>query len=117
MILMAEVVRQRPGEEALVQPGHTRHAQYRCAQRGISTEAIAAAVDWGMTRDVGDGCVAYFLGRRALARAARVGVSLDELHGTTAILSPENRLVTAYIGDRPPLGQRRARRRTARRPR
>ena len=94
----------------------TRHGNLRCAQRGISPTAINAAVDWGLKRKVGDGCTAYFVGRRSVARAARHGVSLKRHLGVTVIVEGGRRIVTAYVSAKPPIdGGKRAHSRCSRR--
>jgi len=85
-----------------MQPGMTQHARRRCAQRGISSAAIVAAMDWGLARHVGGGCTAYFLGDRAVSMAAVYGELLGVHRGVTVIVNRLGRLVTAYVGARPP---------------
>ncbi len=89
----------------------TKHGHARCGQRAILAAAIDAAVAWGLPRHVGNRCVAYHLGRRAVRRADRAGADVRRYERTVAVLH-DGVVVTAWRGARPP----RPRRRRGRRP-
>ena len=74
-----------PGREL---PSFTlsNHARSRLFSRGVSMQALRAALRWGRRiRSHGDHC--YRLDRRSVARARRNGVRVDAHEGTTVILT------------------------------
>jgi hypothetical protein len=70
------------------------HAKRRQCQHGIADPAIEAALLWGDAIQQRRGRVAWFLGRRAVARAGRHGVDLRAYLHTAVITSQDEVLVT-----------------------
>lgn len=80
----------------------TRHAGLRASQRGVSIEAIDAALAWGREIHVGGGVLECRLDRRSVAQARRTGVDLKAFEGTIVIVSVrDGRVVTAYRNRHP----------------
>jgi len=74
----------------------TVHACRRSRQRGIDSTAIENILDFGRDYAVGDGCIAYFLGRKAVAYwRQRKGLRLDRWQDMAVIMAPDGAVVTA----------------------
>ncbi len=72
----------------------TRHARQRMAQRAISCTAIEAALAWG-TEYHQRGCrTAYFLGKRAVARARQAGIQLRGFMNTAVVVAADGAVIT-----------------------
>lgn len=79
----------------------TTHALRRCQQRAISKDAVQAAIWFGKKFWAGDGCVAYFLGRKSLRRAGpEVHVS-DRYENVAVVVAPDGAVVTVQHSPRP----------------
>lgn len=74
----------------------SRHAGRRSAQRAISPAAIAAALTWGRESSAGGGDLFFHVGRRAVARAARVGAEIRAHLGVTVIETRTGLVKTVY---------------------
>ncbi len=80
----------------------TIHATARKQQRGVLAAAMEAALAFGDTYSVGDGCVAYHLGHRAARRHHRVLRNLsDKARNLAVIVSPEGAIMSMYRVFRP----------------
>ena len=73
----------------------TVHACRRSRQRGIDAKAIHHILDFGRDYAAGDGCTAYFLGRRTVNYwRQRKGLRLDCWQDMAVILAPDGAVVT-----------------------
>ena len=80
----------------------SQHAKMRRQQRGISAEAIAAAMDWGMSVRQPGGRVAYFLGKRTVERLEiRENLFLERFKNTLVVVSHDGTIVTVGRFSRP----------------
>ena len=73
----------------------TRHARVRCAQRAIPHDAIEAALAWGREYAQPSRHAVYFLGRRQVDAAARMGVDVGRFENTAIVFSADGAVVTA----------------------
>ena len=71
------------------------HANRRCQQRAIPSESLRAALDWGDVFYVRERRMAFFLGRRATARAARRGICVEPYTNTLVIVGDDGTVITA----------------------
>ena len=74
----------------------TDHVKKRARQRGITVEAIRAALLWGFRTAVGGGKFCYFLGRREIACALRQGVNVGKFLGVVVIATTNPVVITTY---------------------
>lgn len=77
--------------------GHTRitrHAQYRCRTRGISEEAVAAALDYGRHRHR-SGADHYIIGWREVRYWAKRGVDISR-HASVRVVCVDGAVLTTY---------------------
>ncbi|NOY92824.1 MAG: DUF4258 domain-containing protein [Deltaproteobacteria bacterium] len=72
----------------------SHHARRRLQQRGISHAAIRATLDWGTLVLQRRGRCAYYLGKRAVASGARVGVDIRAYKGTAVLVATSGLVIT-----------------------
>lgn len=96
-------------------PDHqlTEHAWQRMGARGVSSDAIRRALDYGRVAHV-RGARIYFVGRKEVARARRSGLDLSGISGLHVVCGDHGRIMTVYRNHDPrglrPRGRRRPRR-------
>lgn len=73
----------------------THHARVRCAQRAVPDEAVQAVLAWGLEYPRPARHAVYFLGRRQVNTAARLGVDLRRFENTAIVFSKDGVVVTA----------------------
>jgi hypothetical protein len=78
----------------------TRHAKVRQDQRGISTEAVEAAVSYGRIIR-GRNAEVYFLGVREVRQAHARGIDLRRAKNVQVVLSHDGAVITCYRTARP----------------
>ncbi|MCB9759853.1 MAG: hypothetical protein H6739_08470 [Alphaproteobacteria bacterium] len=76
------------------------HARHRMDERCIGLIAVRTALRWGR-RTWSHGDHRYHLGRRAVARARRLGVRIDAHEGVFVILSRDGVVRSVYRNRRP----------------
>jgi len=76
-------------------PQLTKHAALRSQQRGIDEAIIAAAIHFGERHHPGGGHKAFFLGRKAVAKARSMwNTNLSDYQNVAVIVSADDRIVT-----------------------
>lgn len=85
-------------------PPYSRHGRLRACQRAIRDGHVQAALDHGQAFNAGDGVVAYWLSRKAVAVARRrFGVRVDAYTNSAVLVGADGAIVTAYkVGHRKP---------------
>lgn len=78
----------------------SKHARVRLDARGVSMDALEAALRWGR-RGWSQGALRYRLDRRSVDTARRQGVRVDAHEGTTVILSPSGLVLTIWRNRQP----------------
>jgi len=73
----------------------TRHARDRIDARGISRQAVSAALDYGRELHT-RGATLYVIGRQEVSRLRRLGVDLDAHEGVHVVCAANGAVVTAY---------------------
>lgn len=73
----------------------SNHAIARCRARGISMQAVEAALDFGLHRAI-RGADIYTLGWRVVRFWAARGVDLSRFEGTEVVCSHDGRILTVY---------------------
>ena len=79
----------------------TKHAETRQQQRGISDAQVYDVLLWGRVFAQGGGRIAHFLGRSECKFAARKGVDLWSMQGTTVVTSGGEIIVTVIRCESP----------------
>jgi hypothetical protein len=78
------------------------HAQQRSHERRITAEAIELALEYGEMHHAKGGMKAYFMSRRAIARAHRKwNIDLTKYMDVAVIASPDHHVVTVQYCRRP----------------
>jgi len=90
----------------------THHAAHRCRTRGISTEAVEAAIDYGMHRAI-RGADIYTIGWRQVRFHAKRGVDLSRWEGIEVVCAHDGRILTVYRNRNPHAMRDQAARRAA----
>lgn len=79
----------------------SRHCALRMSHRGIRHDEVTLALDYGEERYI-RGAVVYFIGRRSIEAAKRVGVDLQHLHGLHVVApSSGGKVITTYTNKSP----------------
>jgi len=78
----------------------TNHARRRSRQRGIPTDAIDAAIDYGQYRAI-RGADIYTLGWRQVRFHRERGLDLSSWEGTEVVCSHDGRILTVYRNKNP----------------
>lgn len=77
-------------------PYLTKHAWERSNARGLSNEAIDAAIQYGRVVHV-RGAAIHVIGKKEVRRFAEIGVDLEKYEGVQVVCSPDDEAVlTAY---------------------
>jgi hypothetical protein len=77
-------------------PYLTKHAWERSNARGLSSEAIDAAIQYGRVVHV-RGAAVHVIGKKEVRRFSEVGVDLEKYEGVQVVCSPDDEAVlTAY---------------------
>jgi len=80
----------------------TTHARKRGQQRGISQDAVQAALWFGDRFWAGDGCVAYYLGRKVMRRVGvEISRTLEQYRDIAVIVASDGALVSVQHTPRP----------------
>ena len=79
----------------------TRHAEDNQRRRSICDHAITLIEQYGWRYFAGDGCIAIYLGKKAVAAARQFGVCLDAYRNQALILDPDGTVVTVMHARRP----------------
>lgn len=74
----------------------TEHARQRMSHRGISLEALSAAVHFGQVSSMRGGAEIFLVGRKEVARARSHGVDLSPYEGVQVVCSVRGHVLTAY---------------------
>lgn len=77
----------------------TAHARHRQSQRGVSDDAIAAALDYG-THVRARGADHYTIGWRDVQHLADVGIDISPYEGVTVVCASDGRVLTTYRKER-----------------
>lgn len=94
------------------EPKLTLHATDRSRTRGIPTEAIEAAIEFGKHRAI-RGADVYTLGWREVRFYARAGIDLSRWEGIEVVCAHDGQILTVYRNKHPRAFRDRAPRRRA----
>ena len=72
----------------------SRHGEIRMQQRGISMHALLKCIKWGQQFPAGKGCIAYFLGEKAIRYALEFGINLRNFKNIAVIMSNDGVVIT-----------------------
>ncbi len=78
----------------------TRHAEQRSRTRGIPTEAIEAALNYGQFRST-RGADVYTVGWRQVRFHAERGIDLSRWEGVEVVCARDGRVLTVYRNKNP----------------
>lgn len=73
----------------------TRHAIIRMNSRGVDREAVRAALDYGRAVRI-RGAEIYALGRKEVAKLAKLDIDVAEHEGVQVVCSHDGRIITVY---------------------
>lgn len=90
----------------------THHARRRSRQRGIPTDAIEAAIDYGQHRAI-RGADVYTLGWRQVRFHKERGLDLSVWEGVEVVCAHDGRVMTVYRNKNPHALRRSSARRSA----
>lgn len=74
----------------------TDHVRQLMSHRGISLEAICAAVHFGRISTAPGGAETFLVGRREVSQARVLGFDLSPYEGVQVVCSVRGRVLTAY---------------------
>lgn len=64
----------------------SKHARRRAGQRGIKSDAVDAAFEWGRIVNRPGGAVAYIIGRKEIKKAAERGHDISDHNGVSIVV-------------------------------
>jgi Domain of unknown function (DUF4258) len=73
----------------------TRHAKERMATRGVSADAIDAAIEYGRMVYI-RGADIFAIGRKEIARHQREGIDLSTYEGIQVVVASDGHILTVY---------------------
>lgn len=76
-------------------PALTKHARTRMQQRGISVDAIDAALAYGRSIQ-SKGLTFFVIGHKEVRKFSALGIDLDAVAGIQVLVSPDGSVVTTY---------------------
>lgn len=78
----------------------TDHARHRMTHRGISLEALSAAVLFGRVSTVRGGAEIFRIGRKEVEQARIQGIDLSPYEGVQVVCSVRGYVITTYRSHR-----------------
>ena len=78
-----------------IAPNFTKHAWQRMTERGLSTAAIEAALDYGRIVHV-RGAAIFAIGKKEVARCQSRGINISDLEGVQVVCKSDGMILTVY---------------------
>lgn len=78
----------------------TEHARKRMSHRGISVDALYAAVYFGRIAPTRDAAEVFVIGRKEVARAQHQGIDLSRYEGVQVVCSVHGHVLTIFRNQR-----------------
>lgn len=80
-------------------PTKTTHGKVRQANRGVSDEALQAALDYGDEHPQNFSRTAYYISDKAVKRAKKEGRDISEFRKLCVVMSYDGAVITTYKTD------------------